>query len=64
MSDKRDAIRHEIDWHKRYVEVAGNPQVLFPELTDANSTRQEERHGRTNLVLENDYLVKYKGTWS
>jgi hypothetical protein len=64
ISDKRDAIRNEIDWHKSYVEVAGNPQVLFPELTDANSTRQEERHGRTNLVLENDYLVKYKGTWS
>jgi hypothetical protein len=63
MSDKRDSIRHEFDWHNKYVEVAGNPQVLFPELTDANSTRQEERHGRINLVLENDYLVKYKGTW-
>jgi hypothetical protein len=64
ISDKRDAIAHEIDWHKRYVEVAGKPAVLFPELTDANSTRQEERHGRMNLVLENQYLVKYKGTWS
>lgn len=64
IADKREAIRNEIDWHKSYVEVSGNPQVLFPELTDRNSTRQEEKHGRNNLVLENDYLVKYKGTWS
>jgi hypothetical protein len=62
--DKRDAIAKEIDWHKKYVEVAGNPTVLFPELTDANATKQEQRHGRANLVLENKYLVKYKGTWS
>jgi hypothetical protein len=64
IGDKREAIRNEIDWHKSYVEVSGNPQVVFPELTDRNSTRQEEKHGRTNLVLENDYLIKYKGTWS
>ena len=64
IADKREAIRNEIDWHKSYVEVSGNPQVLFPELIDRNSTRQEEKHGRTNLVLENDYLIKYKGTWS
>jgi hypothetical protein len=63
VTDKREAICYEIDWHKSYVEVAGTPVVLFPELTDANSTRQEQRHGRANLVLENDYLVKYKGTW-
>lgn len=62
--DKRDSVNQEIAWHKRYVEVAGNPKVLFPNLTDASATRQEERHGRMNLVLENKYLVKYKGTWS
>lgn len=64
ITDKRDAIAKEIDWHKQYVGVVGNPAVLFPELTDNNSTRQEQRHGRMNLVLENQYLVKYKGTWS
>jgi hypothetical protein len=64
MADKRDAIRHEIDWHKRYVEVSGEPTVLFPELTDANAFGQIQLHGRTNLVLENDYIVKYKGTWN
>jgi hypothetical protein len=63
ITDKRDAIAKEISWHKSYVEVAGTPAVLFPDLTDSNATRQEERHGRTNLVLENQYLTKYKGTW-
>jgi hypothetical protein len=60
---KREAIDNEIAWHMSYVEVAGQLVVLFPDLTDANATRQVERHGRTNLVLENDYIAKYKGTW-
>jgi hypothetical protein len=63
MRDKREAIKNEIDWHKAYVEVAGKPAVLFPELTDKNATGTVERHGRINLVLENDYIAKYKGTW-
>jgi hypothetical protein len=63
MADKRDAIRNEIDWHKAYVEVAGEPVVLFSDLTDNNATGTVKRHGRINLVLENDYIAKYKGTW-
>jgi hypothetical protein len=63
MTDKLDSIRCEIEWHKLYVDVAGEPAVLFPDLTDANATREIQKHGRTNLVLENDYLIKYKGTW-
>ena len=64
VNDKREAIRYEIDWHQRYVQVAGEPVVLFPELKDSKAIKQIELHGRTNLVLENDYIVKYKGTWS
>lgn len=63
ITTKREAIDNEIAWHKSYVEVAGEPVVLFPDLTDANSTRPVEKHGRANLVLENDYIIKYKGTW-
>jgi hypothetical protein len=63
MRDKREAIKNEIDWHKSYVEVAGEPPVLFPDLTDKNSTGIVDRHSRMNLVLENDYIAKYKGTW-
>jgi hypothetical protein len=63
MADKREAILNEIDWHKAYVEIAGEPTVLFPDLTDNNATGTVKRHGRINLVLENDYIAKYKGTW-
>lgn len=63
VKDKAHSILLEIDWHRRYVEVGGEPKVLFPELTDANATRIVERHGRQNLVLENEFVVKWKGTW-
>ena len=36
---------------------------MFPEFTDHNAKGVEQHHGRINLVLENDYLIKYKGTW-
>ena len=63
MADKADAIRNEIAWHELYFKTVGELTVLFPELRDSNATRQVELYGRTNLVLENDYIVKYKGTW-
>jgi hypothetical protein len=64
IESKLDAIDNEIAWHKHYVEVAGKPKVLFPKLTDSNSTRKLEKNGRMNLVLENEFVIKLKGTWS
>ncbi len=63
VKDKAHSILLEIDWHRQYVEASGEPTVLFPDLTDANATDVVERHGRKNLVLENDLVVKWKGTW-
>lgn len=63
VEDKRHSILLEIDWHRKYVEAHGEPTVLFPELADRNATGIVERHGRENLVLENEFVVKYKGTW-
>jgi len=63
VKDKGHSILLEIDWHRRYVELHGEPTVLFPGLTDANAVREEERHGRVNLVLENEFVTKWKGTW-
>ena len=60
---KREAVEAEIWWTKAYCAEAGNVPVLFPELSDRNAKRQVEHHGRNNLVLENDFLLKYKGTW-
>ena len=60
---KEDAIRYEVEWHLDYCRNE-SVEVMFPELTDHNAKGTEERHGRINLVLENDYLIKYKGTWA
>lgn len=40
-----------------------NYPTLWPDVTDAVG-RLEDRHGRTNLVLENRYFRKWKGTWT
>lgn len=61
--DKADSISKEITWHHQYFQAVGEMTVLFPELRDANAILQVERHGRVNLLLENNYIAKYKGTW-
>lgn len=61
-ADRRFAIAHETTWLDQYAAATSAP-VLFPEFTDDNAIRVEQRHGRVNLVLENNHLIKYKGTW-
>lgn len=60
---KREAVEAEIWWTKAYCAEAGDVPVLFSELSDKNAKREVVHHGRNNLVLENDFLIKYKGTW-
>lgn len=60
---KLEAVEAERHWHESYVKVSGEPPVLFPELRDETATEVRHHHGRDNLILENDYLIKYKGTW-
>lgn len=60
---KREAVEAEIWWTKAYCEAAGDVPVLFPDLSDRNAKRHSIRHGRENLVIENECLTKYKGTW-
>lgn len=60
---KREAVEAEIWWTEKYCEAAGYWWVLFPHLTDRNAKRYAVRHGRENLVLENEFMTKYKGTW-
>lgn len=66
-ADRSSAIRHELDFMGAYVEASQrlglDCPVLFPDFDDAHAVRREERHGRLNLVLQNEYLTKYKGTW-
>lgn len=63
VENKQHSILLEIDWHRQYVDVAGEPTVLFPELTDKNAAGVVKRHGRDNLLLENEFVQKWKGTW-
>lgn len=60
---KREAVDAEISWTSAYCREAGNVPVLFPELRDSNAVRHAVRHGRENLVLENEFMTKFKGTW-
>lgn len=62
VKDKRDAVRLELEWCGAYVKAAGNVPVLFPELRDEFAV-EKFHNGRANLVLENSFLIKYKGTW-
>lgn len=61
--DKEDAIRLEREWTQAYCAAAADVTILFPELCDHNASGIEDRHGRRNLVLSNQHLTKYKGTW-
>lgn len=62
---KYDAIMAEKDFiGKVYFESEENIPVLFPDFNDFNKDNIiEERWGRANLKLENDYVIKRKGTW-
>jgi len=62
-STKLQAVEAERWWHEDYVACSGEPTVLFPELTDENATEVRLHNGRENLILENEYVTKYKGTW-
>lgn len=50
-----------IEWEHRIRHALPYP-ALWPEVTDSTG-RLEERHGRMNLVLENQFLRKWKGTF-
>lgn len=60
---KSESIYNEIYWNLEYVKKLDKIEVLFPELSDRNAKRKEFKFERENLVLENDYLIKYKGDW-
>jgi len=60
---KAEAIEFELSWTKKYVKQAQDVEVLFPDFKDANARRKEFKHDRENLILENQYLIKYKGNW-
>lgn len=60
---KAEAISYELTWTQEYCRVAKSVRLAFTDLTDSKAKRKEVIFGRENLVLENDFLIKYKGNW-
>lgn len=54
---KHESIANELSWFRK-------PYSVFYNQLPVESGKFEERHGRTNMILENDYLIKFKGHWS
>lgn len=57
ISTKEEAINQELYW------LGDKPRTYFTPDLPAHTGVFEEKHGRTNMVLENDYLIKYKATF-
>lgn len=62
---KRESIRLEEVFNREYEKLDGNLHIFNPRFRDdAFYGNYEERFGRKNLKLEDDYLIKRKGTWT
>lgn len=61
LDNKYDDALFEVSFGKEYSEKTGK----FVDLCNLEHTDKfEEKFGRTNMVVENKYIKKYKGTWT
>jgi hypothetical protein len=60
-TSKEDAVRLEYSLNQEYLKLDPHTVVCPEPLED--SSVFIERNGRTNMVLENQWIRKYKGTW-
>ena len=60
---KAESIAYELTWTDNYCKAARNVRLAFTDFSDSRSKRKQVLFGRENLVLENDFLIKYKGNW-
>jgi hypothetical protein len=63
--DKSSAVDAEAMWTRKYCASETTPvHVLFPDFQHGPTpAKLEHKHGRMNAVMENDHLIKWKGTW-
>ena len=59
---KMEAVLQECAFNEQYSKLETKMATIFNPLL--NSDKFEEKFGRKNMILENDYIRKYKGTWS
>jgi len=62
-NDKYDAVEYEVTWTRSYVNNESSHTVLLsPPLHDGYNF--VTINNKMYMKLENDWLIKYKGTWS
>jgi hypothetical protein len=62
INNKRDAIALENRWNGEYLRNDPDAKQFIQSLP-IHTDKFIEKNGRTNMVLENDYIIKYKATW-
>jgi hypothetical protein len=64
ITTKSEAVQQEILWGEAYAkqeETAGRLQSLGGPLD--HTDKFIDRHGRNNMVVQNEFLIRFKGTW-
>lgn len=61
IASKRESVYAEAKWCGDYAALAPF-HVMWGYFKD-DHTKREVKYGRENLVLENEHIKKYKGTW-
>ncbi len=61
IESKMDSVVQEVDFNNKYTSISPYRTMTNP-LNDKNG-RVDYFLGRKNLIIENEYLIKYKGTW-
>lgn len=61
IKSKLDSVKYERDFHETYKKLE-KPIVLMDGCLE-NTNIFEEAYGRLNMISENEYFKKYKGTW-
>lgn len=56
VTNKEEAVQQELQWFTK-------PYSVFENQLPVISDVFEEKHGRTNMRIENDFLVKFKARW-
>ena len=59
---KMEAVLQECAFNEAYSRLEPKMATIFNPLV--NTTIFEEKFGRNNMILENDYIKKYKATWA
>lgn len=60
---KNDAIMQEMVFNDNYRKAAGENYVELMLDTVKDGPVREMRYGRENLIIENEFIKKYKGYW-